>query len=146
MVATDKTTQSLHKYIKRILYFIHHTHLVLAGLWISSSSTFLNKILRKIYLDFSVKKLFFYFFLFPQYIIFFPTVQHGDPVTHTCIQSFFSYLKHTIGNYNQDNKYFHHPKNFILLYNPSHFSQSLPTTLIHCQPFTCFLSLLICIF
>ena len=91
MVATDKTTQSLHKYIKRILYFIHHTHLVLAGLWISSSSTFLNKILRKIYLDFSVKKLFFYFFLFPQYIIFFPTVQHGDPVTHTCIHSFLSH-------------------------------------------------------
>ena len=35
---------------------------------------------------------FFFFFsmLFPQYN-FFPTAQHGDPVTHTCIHSFFSY-------------------------------------------------------
>ena len=42
----------------------------------------------------------FFFFLFKnfsilffisQYIIIFSTVQHGDPVTHTCIHSFFSH-------------------------------------------------------
>ena len=30
---------------------------------------------------------FFYFFIY----IFFSTAQHGDPVTHTCIHSFFSH-------------------------------------------------------
>ena len=28
-------------------------------------------------------------FYFPN-TVFFPTIQHGDPVTHTCIDSFFS--------------------------------------------------------
>ena len=33
------------------------------------------------------------FFLFPQNIIFFSTVQHGDPVEYTCIHSFFSHYR-----------------------------------------------------
>lgn len=33
-------------------------------------------------------KTFFFFFSFPQYVIFFPTVQQGDPVTHTCTHLF----------------------------------------------------------
>ena len=36
----------------------------------------------RVYKEFS--KLNSKFFLFPQYIIFFSTVQHGDPATHTC--------------------------------------------------------------
>ena len=34
--------------------------------------------------------LFFIIFYFPQHF-FFPTVQHEDPVTHTCIHNFFSH-------------------------------------------------------
>ena len=36
---------------------------------------------------FMVLAAFYLFFLFPQQIIFFSTVQHGDPVTHTCPHS-----------------------------------------------------------
>ena len=33
-----------------------------------------------------------YFLLyFPQHTFFFPTVKHGDPVTHTCTHNFFSH-------------------------------------------------------
>ena len=37
---------------------------------------------------------FLFLFLFPQNINFFPTLQHGDPVTHTCIHSFFLTLSY----------------------------------------------------
>ena len=39
--------------------------------------------------------LFFYLFYcyFPQHTFFSPTVQRGDPVTHTCVHNFFSHCR-----------------------------------------------------
>ena len=41
-------------------------------------------------LTFSFFPHFIYFFISPIHY-FFPTIQHGDPLTHTCIHSFFSH-------------------------------------------------------
>ena len=37
--------------------------------------------------------LIYFLLLFPPTHFFFPIVQHGDPVTHTCIHNFFSHCR-----------------------------------------------------
>ena len=69
--------------------------------------------------------------LFPQHTFFFSsTVQHGDPVTHTCIHNFFShchaplYLDIVLSGTQEDLLLIHSKSNSLHPLTPS--SQSLP--------------------